>query len=175
MDRLDGFAISSLRAHPLLARLHVAGSGEVEVYHTGEPIVREGSIGDALYLILDGSVEVIKSERPLARLATGEFFGEMSLAEPVARSATVISVTRSTVFRIPHTTLQALLDTDPRALNQLLIAIVRVLSERLRRTNDMIGSVGNLADWAPAPAGRRRAASRHRRPCSPPRCRAPTT
>jgi CRP-like cAMP-binding protein len=71
----------------------------------------------------------------------------MSLAEPVARSATVISVTRSTVFRIPHTTLQALLDTDPRALNQLLIAIVRVLSERLRRTNDMIGSVGNLADW----------------------------
>ena len=121
--------------------------GELEAFHAGENIVTEGTLGDALYLILSGAVDVVKTERRLATLHAGEFFGEMSLVEPAARSATVVAAEPSHLFRLPHFSLQNLLEEDAIAFNQVLVAIVRVLSERLRRTNQLVGDVGELADW----------------------------
>ena len=59
--------------------VHVA-AGELETFHAGEVVVTEGSLGDALYLVLTGEVEVSKAGHPLARLTAGNFFGEMALA-----------------------------------------------------------------------------------------------
>lgn len=142
-----------LTRHPLFLRLRpdqiarFAAAGDLESFRAGEQVVVEGTLGDALYLILTGSCDVVKGGRQLARLYPGEFFGEMSLVEPAARSATVIAAEPSYLFRLPHFTLQNLLEEDPLAFNQVLVAIVRVLSERLRRTNQMLGSVGALADF----------------------------
>lgn len=142
-----------LRRHPLFACLlpeqveRFARTGELESFHAGETVVIEGTLGDSLYLILTGAADVVKGGRRLATLYPGEFFGEMSLVEPAARSATVVAAEASHLFRLPHFTLQNLLEEDPAAFNQVLVAIVRVLSERLRRTNQLIGSVGALADW----------------------------
>jgi CRP/FNR family cyclic AMP-dependent transcriptional regulator len=142
-----------LRQHPLFARLRgdqierFARVGELESFHAGENIVVEGTLGDAVYLVLEGTCEVVKHGRRLALLPPGEFFGEMSLVEPAARSATVIATEPAHLFRLPHFTLQNLLEDDPLAFNQFLVTIVRVLSERLRRANSMIGDVGQLADW----------------------------
>jgi CRP-like cAMP-binding protein len=142
-----------LMRHPLFSRLRpdqiqrFAQAGDLEAFHAGENVVVEGTLGDALYLILTGAVQVVKGGRTLATLFPGEFFGEMSLVEPAARSATVVAGEPSYLFRLPHFTLQNLLEEDPLAFNQVLVAIVRVLSERLRRTNGMLGSVGALADY----------------------------
>ena len=142
-----------LTRHPLLARLNpeqvqrFALAGEVERFNRGESIVIEGTLGDALYLILTGECDVVKSGRRLATLHPGEFFGEMSLVEPAARSATVKASEAAVLFRMPHVTVQRLLEEDPLAFSQVLVAVVRVLSERLRRTNQLVGSVGQLADW----------------------------
>jgi CRP-like cAMP-binding protein len=142
-----------LRKHPLFARLRAdqierfANAGDLESFHTDEKIVVEGTLGDALYLILSGVVNVVKAGRVLASLKPGEFFGEMSLVEPAARSATVVAAEPAHLFRLPHFTTQNLLEEDPLAFNLMLVQIVRTLSDRLRHANDMIGSVGNLADW----------------------------
>jgi len=71
----------------------------------------------------------------------------MSLVEPATRSATVVAGEPAQLFRLPHFVLQNLLEEDPQAFTQVLVAIVRVLSERLRQTNSLLGSVGQLADW----------------------------
>lgn len=146
-------AAELLERHPLLTRMRldqverIAQAGSLEQFEPGEEIVREGSLGDALYLVLTGSVGVSKNSQALAQLASGEFFGEMALIEPAPRSASVHAIEPTFVFRLPYTALQSLLGDDNAAFNAVLVQIVKTLSERLRRANDLITSVGHLADW----------------------------
>ena len=142
-----------LERHPLLVNLtpeqleQLAKVGEVESYNPSENIVVEGSLGDALFLILSGQVAVHKGPQTFATLSAGDFFGEMSLVEPAPRSATVTSMSATFVFRLPHDALRALLIDDPHAASILLVQVVKTLSERLRRANQMLSSVDLLADW----------------------------
>jgi CRP-like cAMP-binding protein len=145
-----------LRQHPLLLRLSLdqivrfAHAGELEVFQPGEDIVTEGTHGDALYLILSGAASVHvggRAAKKIAVLAPGEFFGEMSLIEPAARSATVRATEKSEVFRVPHQALSKLLQDDPLALHLVLVTIIRTLSKRLRDTNQLIGSVDRLSSF----------------------------
>jgi CRP-like cAMP-binding protein len=144
-----------LSRHPLLAGLDraqldvLSRLGELESYSPDEEVVREGSLGDALYLVLSGRVGVFTGDgaRPLATLEPGEFFGEMSLVEPALRSATVRAAEALEVFRLPHVAVVRLFETDPALMNRILIHVVRALSQRLRRTNALIGSVEQLSEW----------------------------
>jgi CRP-like cAMP-binding protein len=142
-----------LERHPLLVNLdgaqleRMARAGEIESYNPGETIVLEGSLGDALFLILSGQVAVHRGPQTFATLEGGEFFGEMSLVEPAPRSATVSAMSASFLFRLPHDALRELISEDGKAASILLVQVVRTLSERLRRANQMLSSVDVLADW----------------------------
>jgi CRP-like cAMP-binding protein len=142
-----------LEKHPLLVNLepaqleYIARTGEIESYNPGEAIVVEGSLGDALFLILSGQVAVHRGAQTFATLAGGEFFGEMSLVEPAPRSASVTAMSASFLFRLPHDSLRDLISVDANAASVLLVHIVKTLSERLRRANSMLSSVDMLADW----------------------------
>ncbi|HVK84762.1 MAG TPA: cyclic nucleotide-binding domain-containing protein [Kofleriaceae bacterium] len=142
-----------LEKHPLLVNLspdqleRMARAGEIESYNPGEPIVAEGSLGDALFLILSGQVAVHRGPQTFATLAGGEFFGEMSLVEPAPRSASVTAMSATFLFRLPHDQLRELIRSDGRVASILLVQVVKTLSERLRKANQMLSSVDLLADW----------------------------
>lgn len=149
----------ALRNHPLMEPLSedqlaaFAKAGELEIYKPGETIVTEGTLGDAVYLILEGKTCVKRQdagERTLAELVQGEFFGEMSLVEATARSATVVAVASTTVFRLPNKEIQRLAEDDPQCMNRVLVVIVRTLSARLRRMNETLSTVAQLSDWLAA-------------------------
>ena len=142
-----------LQHHPLLVNLppaqleRIARAGEIESYNPGETIVVEGNLGDALFLILSGQTAVHHGGKTFATLGGGDLFGEMSLVEPVARSASVTAMSATFVFRLPHDALRDLISEDSQAASVLLVQIVKTLSERLRRANQMLSSVDLLADW----------------------------
>ena len=144
---------SLLERHPLLAHLapdqldYVARVGEIESYNPGETIVVEGSLGDALFLILSGQVAVHRGQQTFATLGANELFGEMSLVEPAPRSASVSAMSATFLFRLPHDQLRQMISDDAHAASVLLVQIVKTLSERLRRANAMLSSVDLLADW----------------------------
>jgi CRP-like cAMP-binding protein len=152
---MGGSNVELLRRHPLLARLNdeqlqrFARAGELELFRSGEDIVVAGTLGDSFYMILSGSARVYPNPKgtgtPLATLEAPEFFGEMSLIEPALRSATVRAAELTEVFRVPHYAMANLLQDDPPAMNLLLVTIVRVLSARLRQTNQLVGSVKELS------------------------------
>ncbi len=141
-----------LHQHPLLQRLsseqveRFAQVGELELFHPGEDIVVEGTLGDSFYLILSGqaTVHAGRVSLPLATLKAGEFFGEMSLLEPAMRSATVRAEELCEVFRVPNFNLANFLGDDSGALCLVLVGIVRALSERLRHTNQLVGSMEQM-------------------------------
>ena len=144
---------SSLERHPLLAHLEpaqlerIARAGEIESYNPGEPIVAEGSLGDALFLILSGQTAVHRGSQTFATLEGGDLFGEMSLVEPAPRSASVTAMSATFLFRLPHDQLRQMISDDAQVASLLLVRIVRTLSDRLRRANKMLSSVDMLADW----------------------------
>lgn len=82
---------------PLLAGLPAKRLGRVtralrgRLAIPGEKIVRRGEVGDAMYFIVEGAVEVMLTDGRV-RLGTGDFFGEMALLTGRRRSADVVAL-----------------------------------------------------------------------------------
>jgi CRP-like cAMP-binding protein len=97
----------------------------------GETITRQGAEAHWLYIISDGEAAVrVKVEggieREVARLKTGDFFGEMSLLTGERRSATVVAVTDVECYRLDKDAFQELLDRRP----ELAELVADVLAKR---------------------------------------------
>jgi len=96
--------VARLRKVPLFAGLPVDELGglarqlRAERFAPGDDIIRQDDIGDKLYLLERGEVEVVHAEAdgPELRLATlheGEYFGDVALLHDVKRTASVRAVT----------------------------------------------------------------------------------
>jgi small-conductance mechanosensitive channel len=102
--------------------------GYRQLFPTGQIVCQENDPGDSFYIILSGSVEVFsqRTEKYIATLHAGEFFGEMSLLLGTPRSATVRTLEDSILFVVSHNDLQQLLVDH----QELADEIAQKLSER---------------------------------------------
>ncbi len=109
-------------------------------------IFKQGDPGDRMYLIVEGMVEIWKSEghevkgSRLARLKAGEVFGEMALFDKEPRSATAMtSLTKETKLLVwEERDLAQLVVRHPNLGVKLLMNFLKALSSRLRVANDAI-------------------------------------
>ena len=91
-------------------------------------LVRVGTPGDAVYVILDGEARVELPGGPVA-LGPGSFFGEMAIIDGAPRSATVSAVSDIVVLLIPRAKFLAVLLAEPK----VALAIMTTLAQRLRQ------------------------------------------
>ena len=104
-------------------------------YRDGETIIRQGDIGDCMYVVQSGRVEVVQSSehgrQHLAFLESGDFFGEMSVFEKEVRSATVQSSGEARVLKVDKKTLLRRIREDPL----LAVNLLQTMSHRIRDLN----------------------------------------
>lgn len=123
----------------------VADVCKEEKFVSGEYIFREGEHGNRLYLIVDGEVRISRDvpgsgEEALAVLKAGALFGEMAVFDRTERSTHAISNGGTKVLTISRPDFEMLLDFNREIAYKVLWACVRLLSSRLRSTNDSLRS-----------------------------------
>jgi CRP/FNR family transcriptional regulator, cyclic AMP receptor protein len=99
-------------------------------------VVRRGDPGDCMYLLLDGEVRVSNTvegrETILAKLETGDFFGEICLFDEGARSADVLANRDCTLLKITKHAFEEMIVQHPVLGALFLRAMFRVVVFRLR-------------------------------------------
>ena len=106
-----------------------------KTYGDCEEIIRQGNVGESMYVVQSGRVEVIQlsasgEEQHLAFLEAGDFF-EMSVFEKEVRSATVRASGEARVLKIDKKTLLRRIREDPL----LAVNLLKTMSHRIRHLN----------------------------------------
>ena len=110
------------------------------LYKDGEVIIKQGTVGDCLYVIQQGRVEVVhengNKEMILAELGEKEFFGEMAIFEKDVRSCTVRAKGDTKVLTLDKKGLYKTIQNDP----SLAFRLLEKMSNRLRQGNNKKGA-----------------------------------
>ncbi len=103
---------------------------EVE-YLKGDRIINEGDEGDSLFIIVEGSVSILKGKEIIAKLTSRDFFGEMAILDSEPRSASVIADSDIVCLKISREDFTEILIDE----HEIMLAIIRSLVHRLRQSN----------------------------------------
>ena len=112
----------------------------------GQVLFREGEQGEEMFVVRRGTVVISKQvtgnvEQVLARIESGDFFGEMSLFDRAPRSATIQAETDATLLVLDREKLQRLIEINPHAAATFFHALVLVFIERLRDSGNLVAEV----------------------------------
>jgi CRP/FNR family cyclic AMP-dependent transcriptional regulator len=115
-------------------------------YASGEFVFTQGDPGLGMYVIENGKVEIIfcedaGTEKKLAMLTNGDFFGELSLLDESPRSATAVARTGSKIIGFFRPDLIDLLERSPKLGTKILLKLGEVIGTRLRVTNEQVGKL----------------------------------
>ena len=109
-----------------------------QLYRDGEMVIKQGTLGNCLYVVQEGMVEVIK-ETPegdvkVAELGETDFFGEMGLFEEDVRSCTVRAKGDAMILTVDKRNFYKSIHQD----SSLAYRLLEKMSNRLREANKMI-------------------------------------
>jgi predicted RND superfamily exporter protein len=139
------------RTIPLFAGLRPAQArivvlmGEIKRFAPGDTIVRRGEIGDEMYVIIRGAVDVFAGSGPerryLARYRHGEVFGEMGLVRHHERSADVVAAEPVELLAVNERFLERIQFRYPRIASKVFLNLTRIVSDRLQRMTEQYVAV----------------------------------
>lgn len=107
------------------------------VFQDGEVIFEEGDEGVDLYIVQSGQVEIIRSgsagDRVVAKLAAGDFFGEMSVVLGEARTARAVAIGRTELLQLDGETLESMCIERPEiAIRMIQRLVIRLIGAERR-------------------------------------------
>lgn len=119
----------------------LAEAGELRQASGAETLMEEGSPGSALFVILDGEVEVLKrraqgERHRLVTLGEGAVLGEIGLVLGEPSSATVRTTRPTSLFVLERKRFEELVGRGDAAAVTLTLSLAKVLATRLRRMNE---------------------------------------
>lgn len=137
-DELKSIAV--LQTMDRDARSRLAAALEPKDYAEGQAVFAEGDPGDSMYFIVSGCIRIEKraqagaaSNKTLAVLECGDYFGEMALLDQKPRSAAAVAAGPVKVLRLSKAAFDTLQQGGGQAGLDVLFAMIRTSSERIRR------------------------------------------
>jgi CRP-like cAMP-binding protein len=109
---------------------HVASVTQEQTQPAGSMIFEEGDEGDALFLIVSGSVEVMRAMKRLKVLADADYFGELAVLTGEVRNASVRAITDCLLLRLGRSDFHQVLAGNFEAV----LAVIRNICERLQQS-----------------------------------------
>ena len=117
-----------------------------KVYQDGEVIIRQGEVGNCMYVIQEGKVEVLIKEDgkeiQLAVRGEGDFIGEMAIFDRDVRSATIRAVGQVRILTIDKMNFLRRIHEDP----SLAFRIVETMSHRIRELSKENAHLKSMVD-----------------------------
>ena len=114
---------------------HIANVTRELVRAAGSTIVTEGEPGDALFLIVNGEVEVLRDGRVLKVLRGADYFGELAVLTGERRNASVRARTDCLLLQLERSEFHQVLAGSFEAV----LAVIRIICRRLERTSSDVG------------------------------------
>lgn len=118
----------------------------------GTVVFKEGEDSQDFYYVFAGALVVDKSikdqantQKRIATLGQGDFFGEGALLSDKLRSATITTIGDTTLLKLSRKSFEALVVKDPHAAIGILLGIVKVLNARFQETNERLVLLQHVA------------------------------
>jgi hypothetical protein len=119
---------------PLQAKV-VTLMGELKAFAKGEAIVRQGEMGNEMYVLLKGTADIFieahGQSKHIAGLERGDVFGEMGLVRHHERTADVVATEDVEVLAVNDRFLSRIKRRYPRIGAQIFFNVAKILSDRL--------------------------------------------
>jgi CRP/FNR family transcriptional regulator, cyclic AMP receptor protein len=94
---------------------------------TGKVLTRQGASGREFFVLLEGTVEVVRDGKQIATLGAGDFFGEMALVSNIPRTATVTATSPIRALVVVDRDFRRLLKEDP----SVAVKVLGAMAERM--------------------------------------------
>jgi CRP-like cAMP-binding protein len=104
---------------------------DIVVFAAGDLIFSTGDSADAMYVVIDGDVDIRLNDVSIDIAHPGEIVGEMALIDQNPRSASVVALTAARLARINRRRFLYLIQNTPT----FALDVMTVMAARLRRTN----------------------------------------
>jgi serine phosphatase RsbU (regulator of sigma subunit) len=95
----------------------------------GETIFQEGEIGDGVYVVVEGSLNLVTNQVKVLQVESGEWVGELALIDEAPRSASAIAETDALLLKWTREDFMKALKGNPEVVH----GILKTLSRKLRQ------------------------------------------
>ena len=123
ISRVPLFAHLSKREREFIAK-----EGDEVNVPAGKTLTRQDRSGDTFYVLLDGEAEVKVDGKRRRVLRPGDFFGEISMLDRGAATATFTTLTDARLFVMSHAQFRDAIKSS----DQLMLKVLKAMGERLR-------------------------------------------
>ena len=107
----------------------------------GEALFVKGEMGVTVYVVLEGSIDVVVDDQILEVATRGSILGEMALIDHSPRSASAIASTPCRVAEISHDRFLFLVSQTPN----FALQVMKIMSERLRHMDERTAALAHAA------------------------------
>ena len=109
----------------------IAGIADEIDLPEGKVLIKEGDTGREFFVLVEGTADVERGGRKVAKLGPGDFFGEIALIAKTPRNATITTTSPVRALVITDRAFRTLLDRSP----QIQIGVLLALAERIAPTS----------------------------------------